>query len=88
MADQEFLASFGVDIMMKSERGAGFVMKRKGEKYYTDVMIGSLYGLSSKIIRELFPSPMKTVYDSKGWSHPAWTESVVREVVQDPRIQG
>ena len=23
MADQEFLASFGVDIMMKSERGGG-----------------------------------------------------------------
>ena len=62
-------------------------MKRKGEKYYTDVMIGSLYGLSSKIIRQLFPEPMKTVFDSKGWAHPAWSESVVHEIAEDPRIQ-
>ena len=62
-------------------------MKRKGEKYYTDVMIGSLYGLTSKIIRELFPSPMKIVFDRRGWGHPAWPESVVREIVEEPRVK-
>lgn len=61
--------------------------KTKGEKLYTDVMLGSLYGLKSGMLKAIFPPPDRFVFDSQGFGHPAWYESVVKEFVALPEVQ-
>ena len=62
--------------------------KKKGEKLYTDTMIGSLYGLTKGMAREVFPVPDRIVFDSRGYGHPAWYQSTVEKALQDPLVQG
>ena len=57
------------------------------EKLYTDLMLGSLYGLPKAVIREFFPLPDKTVFDGGGYGHPAWYKSVVMKTLEDPRMK-
>ena len=61
--------------------------KKKGNKLYTDTMIGSLYGLTKGIIREAFPTQDRIVIDSQGFGHPAWYQSTLDETLKDSLIQ-